>query len=72
MQSVISNSSKILIDVEGGNNMMYLPLDKIINSSGLSTAKGGNIGERQLEELTNQVVEKINERRSTTRIREGR
>lgn len=29
VQQVMSNSSKVLIDVEGGNNMMYLPLDKL-------------------------------------------
>ena len=23
------NSSKVMVDVEGGNNMMYLPLDKL-------------------------------------------
>ncbi|MBI2379716.1 MAG: FtsH protease activity modulator HflK [Gammaproteobacteria bacterium] len=32
MQDVLSNSSKVLVDVEGGSNMMYLPLDKIIGT----------------------------------------
>lgn len=32
MQEVLGNTSKVLIDVEGGNNMMYLPLDKIIGT----------------------------------------
>ena len=30
MESVLSNSSKVLMDAEGGNNLMYLPLDKLI------------------------------------------
>ncbi len=30
MESVIANSSKVLIDVEGGNNLMYLPIDKLV------------------------------------------
>ena len=30
MEKVYGNTSKVMIDVEGGNNMMYLPLDKII------------------------------------------
>ncbi len=30
MQKVYSNTSKVMVDVEGGNNMMYLPLDKMI------------------------------------------
>ena len=31
VESVLSNSSKIMIDVEGGNNLLYLPLDQLIN-----------------------------------------
>ena len=30
MEQVLSNTSKILVDSQGGNNMMYLPLDKIM------------------------------------------
>ena len=29
MESVLGNSSKIMVDVAGGNNMLYLPLDQI-------------------------------------------
>ena len=31
VESVLSNSSKIMIDVDGGNNLMYLPLDQLVN-----------------------------------------
>ena len=30
MEKVYSNTSKVMVDVDGGNSMMYLPLDKII------------------------------------------
>lgn len=30
MEQVYANTSKVLVDVEGGGNMMYLPLDKIM------------------------------------------
>ncbi len=30
MENVYSNTSKVMVDVEGGNNMIYLPLDKIM------------------------------------------
>jgi len=30
LESVMSQSSKVMIDVEGGNNMMYLPLDLMV------------------------------------------
>ena len=33
MQSVLSNSTKIMVDVEGGNNLLYLPLDKIMEQN---------------------------------------
>jgi membrane protease subunit HflK len=33
MESVMSNSTKVMIDVEGGNNLLYLPLDKLMNQT---------------------------------------
>ena len=32
-QSVFSNTTKILLDTEGGNNIMYLPLDQIMKNT---------------------------------------
>nr|WP_324259727.1 FtsH protease activity modulator HflK [Cellvibrio fontiphilus] len=31
MESVMGRSSKVMVDVEGGNNMLYLPLDRMGN-----------------------------------------
>ena len=36
LESVLSNSSKLMIDIKSGNNLMLLPLDKIINTEKLS------------------------------------
>ena len=33
MEEVLGNTNKIIIDQEGGNNMMYLPLDQIMKNS---------------------------------------
>ena len=47
VESVMSNASKVMIDVEGGNNLMYLPLDKLITERGganNSRPSGPNIG----------------------------
>nr|VFK29094.1 MAG: membrane protease subunit HflK [Candidatus Kentron sp. MB]VFK30926.1 MAG: membrane protease subunit HflK [Candidatus Kentron sp. MB]VFK75735.1 MAG: membrane protease subunit HflK [Candidatus Kentron sp. MB] len=30
VESVMGNTSKVLVDVKGGNNLMYLPLDKLL------------------------------------------
>jgi membrane protease subunit HflK len=40
LQDVLSASSKVMIDVKGGNNMLYLPLDKIMEQN--NSAPGGS------------------------------
>ena len=42
MESVLSNSSKIMVDVEGGNSLMYLPSDKLMDSA----QRGGGVSAR--------------------------
>ncbi len=37
MENVYRNTSKVMVDVEGGNNIMYLPLDKIIQQQNTNT-----------------------------------
>jgi membrane protease subunit HflK len=31
MQSVLSNTTKVMIDIDSGNNLMLLPLDKMMD-----------------------------------------
>ena len=33
VESVLGNTSKVMIDIDGGNNLLYLPLDKILEST---------------------------------------
>jgi modulator of FtsH protease HflK len=52
MQAVLTNSSKVLVDVQGGNNMLYLPLDKIMSQpSGGDNPAAAAGAEVQLEQL---------------------
>ncbi|MCI3943497.1 HflK protein [Pseudomonas syringae] len=45
MQEVFSNTSKVLVTGDKGqNNLLYLPLDKMIESSRSSTGNGSNTG----------------------------
>ena len=37
MEKVMSNSTKILVDQKNGNNLMYLPLDKLVPQAGTLT-----------------------------------
>ena len=39
MESVLTNSSKVMVDVEGGNNLLYLPLDKLMERHTTSFAE---------------------------------
>jgi membrane protease subunit HflK len=32
MEYILSHSSKVMVDVDGGNNMMYIPLDQILKN----------------------------------------
>lgn len=52
MEDVYSNTSKILVDTKGSNNMMYLPLDKIMERQSSSKTEATN--RRTLEGLRNQ------------------
>ncbi len=38
MEGVLANTEKVIIDVQGGNNMMFLPLDKLRNQQAGSSS----------------------------------
>jgi modulator of FtsH protease HflK len=60
LQSVYSNSSKVMVDVEGGNNVMYLPLDKMASgSSAAAISRPLNVDSSNIRELTNAVTEQL-------------
>lgn len=42
VESVYANSSKVLVDVEGGNNIMYLPLDQIMKQRDNSNSQNNS------------------------------
>jgi len=69
VQAVLSNSTKVMVDVEGGNNMLYLPLDKLVTESKQAARRTGS-GATDIRELTNRVVEQLrqdNANRTNTR-----
>ncbi|WP_404414580.1 FtsH protease activity modulator HflK [Marinospirillum sp.] len=83
MQSMLSNSSKVLVDTEeGSNNMMYLPLDRLgggaaTSRSGSSSGNSGSsdIEDYELDQLTDSVIERLRQRESNNSNgirREGR
>jgi membrane protease subunit HflK len=58
VQSVYSNTNKVMVDVEGGNNIMYLPLDQLTNRAAGGTGRGG-ADSANIRELTNAVTEQL-------------
>ena len=63
VQEVLSNTSKVMVDVEGGNNMLYLPLDRLNRSGAGSQSQGPqNLSSESLREITERVGRELNQR----------
>jgi membrane protease subunit HflK len=74
VQNVYSNSSKVLVDVEGGNNMMYLPLDKLGSGSGQTSRRSGgglDVNSSNIRELTDLVTEQLRRDAAAQQSRRG-
>lgn len=69
MESVLSRSSKIMIDVEGGNNLLYLPLDRL-GQTGSPVA--GLATDESVRSIADAILREVNERIASGRIRESR
>lgn len=73
IQEVLRNSSKVLIDVEGGNNMMFLPLDRMMQQAGTGAMGSGvtssQLNNQQLRELADQVSRELSSQSTTDRSR---
>jgi membrane protease subunit HflK len=61
MEDVLSNASKVMVDVKGGNNMMVLPLDQIMKNQSLRSATGvdGRGSSSMVDEITNRVIQQL-------------
>lgn len=73
VETVLSQSTKVLVDVEGGNNIMYLPLDKMMTQSPRQDTLPATINVDS-EDIRN-VMKRGSERfrqSSRNNIREGR
>jgi len=66
ISDVYANSSKVLIDVEGGNNMMYLPLDKIISERSSSVVSRPTTDSSDISQIADQVIQEIRSRNTRT------
>jgi membrane protease subunit HflK len=62
MESVLSNSSKVMVDVEGGNNLLYLPLDKLMDRENSTQSKSQQQAADILRDIQQRGVSKNNQR----------
>jgi len=60
IQQVYGNTNKVMVDVEGGNNVMYLPLDKMASQAAARVGTAGaSVNASNIRELTNAVTEQL-------------
>ena len=55
MQDVMTASSKIMVDVESGNNLLYLPLDQLMRQQGPANPANAS-STQELRDLANQLA----------------
>ena len=70
VENVMQNASKILVDVEGGNNMMYLPLDKLATQ--MPATRNTTIQPNMAGQIANEVIDRLRSEQTRTRRSEGR
>lgn len=74
VQEMMTNTSKVMVDVEGGGNVMYLPLDKLAQSGSASASPGGRVGLKasELDEIVRRVSDVLSQQISSGQKREVR
>lgn len=68
LETVLSNSSKILVDTESSGNMMYLPLDRLTQGTLPRTgsqSSGGSGDQVDVQGITDQVIRELRSRQDT-------
>lgn len=73
IQEVLRNTSTIIVDVESGNNMMFLPLDRIVGQEGATatpaTVPRLQLNSQQIRELADQVGRELSAQSANDRSR---
>lgn len=74
MKSILSSTSKVMVDVKDGSNMIYLPLDRLLSSDGRRDLAVPSTAAEQPAVRTAPVPEEavVDRSRPTSRTREAR
>lgn len=69
METVLTNASKIMVDVEGGNNLMYLPLDRITQQGSPNLSASS---QESVRGIADAILNEVNNRVASGRVRDSR
>jgi membrane protease subunit HflK len=72
VQQVMANSSKVLVDVENGNNLLYLPLDKMMERAPAAAPQQEQNSDVIAAEVEQRVLESLRRDQQPMRRREVR
>lgn len=64
IESVLSNTNKVLLDAEGGNSLMYLPIDKLLQNQSSGGTSGFSLPRNLDAESAGRAVQEIRDRYS--------
>ena len=66
LESVLSKSAKVMVDVKGGNNMLYLPLDQLRRQSGDSE---DSANQSSVDQAADDIMRAIERNSGSSRLR---
>jgi membrane protease subunit HflK len=72
IESVLRRSPKVMIDIEDGNNLMFLPLDQLFSGSSTGTSSDMTGTQSNSDSNTNSIMDEFNRNVSRSRTRETR
>ena len=79
MQRWLGGSQKVMVNVEGGNNMLYLPIDRMVrpDARGSATAApaasgGSSASGTDAQQVADEVVDRLRREAAAARSRERR
>jgi len=72
VERVLSGTSKVLVDVPGGNNLMYLPLDRLMRQTEAPVAPTPRVGVPNADQVADEVLNRLRRDTASSRSRERR
>ena len=64
MGEVLGKTNKVLVDVENGNSLMYLPLDKLANKSSAAAEDSSGMSRSELDRVSRQASDALSRSQS--------